>query len=29
MDNNYMLIVFDLRRGTGKVKENKMRNGYC
>ena len=29
MDNNYMLIVFDLRKGAGKVKENKMKQGYC
>lgn len=29
MDNNYMLIIFDLRKGAGKVKENKMKQGYC
>lgn len=29
MNNNYMLIIFDLRTGAGKVKENKMKQGYC
>lgn len=29
MDNNYMLIVFDLKKGAGMVKENKMKQGYC
>lgn len=27
MNNNYMLIVLDLRKGADKVKENKMKQG--